>query len=123
VQPIYDNAGALLWVEYVNTVVNNMENISSNILNKKSPYELFTGKQSRLYGKIVVKFGRIGQVPLRKQHMGKWKEKSYRAIMVGYANNHFTDTSRLYNPVNRSIIETRDVTRLDWPRLNPARNL
>jgi hypothetical protein len=62
-----------------------MENISSNTLNKKSPYELFTGKQSKLYGNLV-EFGRIGQIALRKKNHGKWKEKSYRAIMVGYAS-------------------------------------
>jgi hypothetical protein len=70
-----------------------------------------------------VEFGRIGQIALRKKIHGKWKEKSYRAIMVGYAKNHSADTYRLYNPVKRSIIENRDVTWLDWTRLNPARNL
>ena len=53
-----DNARELLWAESVNTA-NDMENISSNTLNKKSPYELFTGKQSKLYGKLV-EFRRIG---------------------------------------------------------------
>jgi hypothetical protein len=116
-----DNARDLLWAESVNTA-NDMENISSNTLNKKSPYELLTGKQSKLYGKLV-EFGRIGQVPIRAKFKGKWKEKSYRAIMVGYAKNHSADTYRLYNPIRKSIVENRDVTWLDWNRLNPARNL
>jgi hypothetical protein len=116
-----DDARNLLWAESVNTA-NDMENISSNTLNKKSPYELFTGKQSKLYGRLV-EFGRIGQVPIRAKFKGKWKEKSYRAIMVGYAKNHSADTYRLYNPIRKSIIENRDVTWLDWNRLNPARNL
>jgi hypothetical protein len=51
-----------------------MENISSNTLNKKSPYEFLIGEKSRLYLKLV-EFGRIGQVPLRKKVSGKWKEK------------------------------------------------
>jgi hypothetical protein len=116
-----DNARDLLWAESVNTA-NDMENISSNTLNKKSPYELFTGKQSKLYGKLV-EFGRIGQVPIRAKFQGKWKEKSYKAIMVGYAKNHSADTYRLYNPTRKSIIENRDVIWLDWKRLNPARDL
>jgi hypothetical protein len=92
-----DEASNLLWAESVN-IANDMENISSNTLNKRSPYELFTGQQSKLYGKLV-KFSRIGQVPLRKQiFMGKWKEKSYKAIMVGYEKNHSADTYTLYNP-------------------------
>jgi hypothetical protein len=57
-----------------------MENISSNTLNKKSPYELFTGKQSKLYGNLV--FGRI-DIALRKKNYGKWKEKSYRPLWWG----------------------------------------
>jgi hypothetical protein len=71
---LHDKARNLLWAEADNKV-NDMENISSNTLNKKSPYELFTGEKSRLYSKLV-EFGRIGQVPLRKNVSGKWKEKS-----------------------------------------------
>jgi hypothetical protein len=37
--------------------------------------------------------------------------------------NHSADTYRLYNPEKKSIIENRDVSWLDWHRLNPARNL
>jgi hypothetical protein len=43
--------------------------------------------------------------------------------MVGYAKNRSADTYRLYNPVTRHIVENRDVTWLDWNRLNPAKNL
>jgi hypothetical protein len=51
-----DDARYLLWAQSVNTV-NDMENISSNTLNKKSPSKLLSGKKSRLYGKLV-EFGR-----------------------------------------------------------------
>jgi hypothetical protein len=54
---------------------------------------------------------------------GKWKEKSYREPYGRYAKNHSADTYRLYNPVTKHIVVNRDVTRLDWNRLNPARNL
>jgi hypothetical protein len=67
-----DDARNLLWAEAVNNA-NDMENISSNTLNKKSPYELFTGEKSRLYSKLV-EFGRIGQVPLRKKVEGNGKK-------------------------------------------------
>jgi hypothetical protein len=43
--------------------------------------------------------------------------------MVGYAKNHSADTYRLYNPVTRSIVNNRDVTWLDWNRLNPTRDM
>ncbi len=48
---------------------------------------------------------------------------SYKAIIVGYAKNHSADTYRLYNPLKRLIVENRDVTWLDWTRLNPTRDL
>jgi hypothetical protein len=43
-----------------------MENISSNTLNKKSPYELFTGKQSKLYGNLVEFENRTNSVEKEK---------------------------------------------------------
>jgi hypothetical protein len=52
---------------------------------------LFTGKQSKLYGNLV-EFGRRTN-SVEKENYGKWKEKSYRAIMVGYAKNHSADTT------------------------------
>jgi hypothetical protein len=70
----HESARDLLWAESINTA-NDMENISSNTLNKKSPYELFTGKQSKLYGNLV-EFGRIGQIALRKKNYGKERSRT-----------------------------------------------
>jgi hypothetical protein len=73
------------------------------MLSKNSPLEIFTGKQSKLYNKLV-EFGRIGQVPIRaKFNKGQMEGKvTYRAILVGWAKNHSADTYRMYNPVNMS---------------------
>jgi hypothetical protein len=51
-------------------------------------------------------------------------KKSHTVEPYGrYTKNHSADTYRLYNPVTKHIVVNRDVTRLDWNRLNPARNL
>jgi hypothetical protein len=113
-----ENARELLWAESVNTA-NDMENMSSNTLNKKSPFELFTGEQSKLCGKLV-EFGRTGQVPIRAKFKGKWKEKSHRAIMVGRAKNHSADACRLHNPMRKSTIENRDVTLVGLEQVKPS---
>ena len=36
-------------------------------------------------------------------------EKTYKAIMVGYASNHKRDMYNLYNPETKRVIMTRDV--------------
>jgi hypothetical protein len=114
-------ARALLWAEALNTA-NDLENISLNTMSDKSPDKLFSNELTKLMDRLV-EFGRIGYATIRRKFKGKWKEKSLRVIMVGYAKNHSADTYRLYNPQNKSIIESRDVVWSDWKRPDPKRTL
>jgi hypothetical protein len=82
-----------------------MENISSNTLNKKSPYELFTGKQSKLYGNLV-EFGRIGQIALRKKNYAR--KEVVQGHYGGVRKESFCRYYRLYNPVKTVHNENRD---------------
>ena len=37
------------------------------------------------------------------------KDKKYKAIMVGYTDNHTRETCRLYKPDTNRVIMTRDI--------------
>ena len=37
------------------------------------------------------------------------RDKSFMAIMVGYADNHKRDTYKSYNPETKRVVMTRDV--------------
>ena len=43
--------------------------------------------------------------------------------MVGYADNNTRDTYKLYNPVTKRFIITRDVKWADWKMNDPAETL
>ena len=50
-------------------------------------------------------------------------DKTFKAIMVGYANNHTRDTYKLYNPETKRVIMTRDVKWDDWKNTNLVETL
>lgn len=110
----------MLWGEsarYANDTIN----ITANSVTDKSPYELFTGEKSKLIPHMQP-FGRIGEVTIKRKIKGKWTEKSQQMIMVGYAKNTTPDTYRMYNPKTRKVLETRDITWMDWTRQDPQRD-
>ena len=37
------------------------------------------------------------------------KYKTYKAIMVGYANKHTKDTYKVYNPDTKKVVISRDI--------------
>ena len=47
-------------------------------------------------------------------------DKTFKAIMVGYTDNHTRDTYKLYNPETKRVVMTRDVKWEDWKITNPA---
>ena len=49
--------------------------------------------------------------------------KMYKAIMIGYADNHTRDTYTLYNTDIKRVIMTRDVNWEEWKITYPAENL
>ena len=111
----------LLWAEAV-AMANDLENVTSTTKSIIPAQDKLFGRSSKRYG-FMIEFGRIGQVTIRKQFIGKWKEKSEKMIVVGFAKNHSPDTYRMYNPTTRHIISTRDVEWLEWKPLNPKRDL
>jgi hypothetical protein len=87
----------LLWVEAVHTA-KALENITSTTVNKKSAYELMTGKQCKLIP-YLQPFGRLGTVTIRRKFSSKWKEKGKKMVMTGYGANHTGDTYKTFDPV------------------------
>ena len=75
----------------------------------QSKYELFFGRKPNLLPKSMIEFGRIGYVTDRRKIKGKMRPKSNPYVMVGYALNHSIDTYRMYNPMTRAVIMTRDI--------------
>jgi hypothetical protein len=99
-----ESARDLLWAESINTA-NDMENISSNTLNKKSPYELFTGKQSKLYGNLV-EFGRRTN-SVEKEKLRQMEREVVQGHYGGVRKESFCRYYRLYNPVKTVHTENR----------------
>ena len=46
--------------------------------------------------------------------------KTYKAIMVGYADNYMKETYWLYNNEIKRVIRTRDVKWEEWEMIYPA---
>ena len=88
----------------------------------KSAYELFYGKPSPLLP-YLVEFGRIGYVTDRTPIKKKWRENSYKCIMVGYGEDHNPDTYRMFNPETREVILSRDVRWAAWSRRTPSADM
>ena len=49
--------------------------------------------------------------------------KTYKAIMIGCADNHAIDTHKLYNSEIKRVIMKRDVKWEEWRMKYPAENL
>ena len=47
-------------------------------------------------------------------------DKIFKAIMIGYEDNHMRDTYKLYNPDTKRTIMTRDVKWADWKIIDPV---
>ena len=54
-------------------------------------------------------FGRIGYVTKRDKFKKQMTDKQFKAIIVGYANNHTRGKYKFYNPENKKVVITRDV--------------
>ena len=88
----------------------------------QSAHEIFYGKPSPILHHLV-QFGRIGYVTDRTPIRKKWTPKSHKCIMVGYASDHSADTYRMFNPITKSMLLTRDVKWAEWTRPDPADGL
>ena len=100
-------ANKTLLAEVANTA-NLLYNIMIPAKVEKSPYEhIHKRVSSRL--KKLIEFGRIRYVAVRAKLKKKIALKVYKAIMVGYASQHSSDTHRMYNPATRKVFLSRDI--------------
>ena len=87
-----------------------------------SPFENFYGEKPKIIG-LFSEFGNIGYVTKRYKLRKKMTDKTFKAIMVGYTDNHTRDTPRLYNPDTTRVIMTGYVKWADWKITDPAETL
>ncbi len=62
----------------------------------------------------LIEFGQIGYVMIQKQIQKKWVDKSMKCIMVGYSDDHSSNTYWMYDPVMNTIKNTWDVHWAAW---------
>ena len=63
---------------------------------------------------MLLEFGRITYVTNWGEIQKKISDKTYKAIMVGYMDNHPRDMYKLYNPDINRIIMTKYVKLAEW---------
>ena len=68
-------------------------------------------------------FGLIEYVTKREQIKKQMDYKTYKAIMVGYADNHTRDTYKLYNTKTKRVIMKRDVKWAEWKMIDPEETM
>jgi hypothetical protein len=112
-----DDAKKELWSEAVNHQ-NDTENMTLSSV-RDEPADATLYKDASKLVKYAQPFGRVGIVTIRRQFGSKWKQKGYKCVFVGYAKNHPADTYRMYNPVTKSIVQSRDVKFLTFSRPDP----
>ena len=82
----------------------------------------FPWKKSKIIG-LFSEFGCIGYVTKQEKFKKQMIDKLFKAIMVGYANNHTRDTYKLYNPETKRVIMTRDIKWADWKNTDATETL
>ena len=85
-----DTAQEILWAEAVRTcerVRNSMAATGSTT----SPFEIFYGEKPKIIDSFS-EFGRIGYVTKRDTFKNQITDKTFKAVMVGYSENHTRDT-------------------------------
>ena len=64
--------------------------------------------------------GRIAYNTKREKINRHKKDKTYKAIMVGYYYNHTRDMYKLYNSDTKRVVISRDVNWAEWKTVDPA---
>jgi len=100
-----------LWPEAMHAATN-LNNITVTQQKKKSPFELFHGKQPKNYNNLV-EFGRIAYITYRTGR-NKLETKAEKCLILGQAQNHPSDTYRVYKHSTKKVIITRDVKLGEW---------
>lgn len=94
-----------LWAEAVHTAVY-LKNISPAAgLDRRTPFELWTGRKPDV--RHIRVFGSLCMMHIPKEKRLKWDKKAKKFLLVGYADN--VKGYRLYDPVSQTITVARDV--------------
>ena len=60
-----------------------------------------------------MQFGRVGYVTLGTKP-AKLDKKAIKCVMIGYSSDHPGDTYRMYNPLTKKVINSRNIRWADW---------
>ena len=107
-----DKSQKMMWAEAVHTfqlIRNNIDNTGSI---KRTFINLYK-KKPKIIG-LFSYFGRIVFVTKQDKFKKQMTDKTFKAIMVGYANNHTRDTYKLYNLETKRVIMPRDIKWEEW---------
>ena len=102
-----ENLKYKLWAECAKTVTD-LDGLLISKKGEKSSYEKFFKNQQKFVSHLRT-FGEVGIVLDKKKIKSKLSDRGFRAIFVGYADNHAGDVYKMYNPNTSKITMTRDV--------------
>ena len=116
-----DTYQKIMWEEAVHTC-DRVRISMANTGSTTSPFKKIYGEKPEIIGSFS-EFGRIGYVTKQDKFNKQMTEKTFKAIMVGYADNHTGETYNFYNPETKRVIMTRDVKWADWKMIDPVETL
>ena len=111
----------ILWREAVHTCKHVIISMATTV-STKSPLENFYGENPKIIG-LFSEFGRIGYVAKQDKFKKEMTDKTFKEIMVVYAENYTRGTYKLYNPETKRVIMTRGVKWADWKKTDSAKTL
>ena len=79
-------AQKMLWSELVH-MYKRVRNISATTRSHKISFGIFYGEKTKIIGSFL-EFGRIGYITKRDKFMKKMIDKTFKASMVVYPENH-----------------------------------
>ena len=82
----------------------------------------FYGENPKIIG-LFSEFGRIAYVTKRKIIREQIKDKTLKAIIVGYAENHICDMYKIYNPNTNRFIMIQDIKYNDRKETHPSETM
>ena len=87
-----------------------------------SPFKHFYGENPNIIGSFS-EFGRIGYLANWEKFKNKMTDETFKAILVGYTNNHKRDMYKLYTPEKKRVVMTKDNKWTDWKNTDPTETL
>lgn len=100
------NLPLLLWAEAVNTAVYILNRTTCVRTSGTTPYKIWTGRKPEISHLRV--FGSTAYMHIPKQFRKKLDAKAKQTVLVGYQGE--SANYRLYDPVRKNVVVSRDVT-------------